>query len=968
MESQDTSSSSSLGEEENTAYPSSDSLFEKPVQTSQPTVLLVDCSGSVNSSFEEGTVFDWFLHIATNLLDGGTFRAMFWNSDTLFGVGRSVDDNHLEFFKRGVKIIPYVITRENLSQLFGFVLPNITSKCLTFPHLGFEAIPPSWFSNEEITNVVLLTDGQMGFQNTSFRQFETLKKRLAQSISKMMATYPMARLSIISVEVTDTKLDDITSEALQHSAGGDVYKVLQEERLTRHISKFQTHNLRHPDGYVHLEQTIAPPGFLPFRNTFFSPLKIWQFYRHVGYLIQDLVDTQDILKLAQDIVPTLSTHLVNRTAQASEHTIQRFASLFCKSSLDPLLIGFILAEAIDQAQIGAAPLLASYRERNRRLYTEADKILQNDTKNALRIVDRFVSLPVNSFVITGSHRLVDTTWRLKNTYKRCGVKVNPDDDRLLPALPLRFNLDESQMMEQCLRQFVRQILAAQYSVGVTSDAAIYIILGLNFLVSVSDVSANVKQTYRDICTVMWKKQRSGTDQTELANLGAGCLPLSTRAGDNRKEFLANLSLVSSKIIRPTKPIHPLSLWAGLVEAWNPHGGIARCQRLHCLDALDEDFQGRGDGDSVVSLIVPLLGPKPITQWDIPQERALSFTCPITLDECGESGGRIFVAHKSPGDFICHPLSVLSEEGYQEMIKDPQRCMCPMCYKPLTPDDFETIGPKTTVVPPDIWLGETFFADRIEATKTGGINSSSQVGKSAGFRNYNDTSHTTSSSSGSSSRTSSGRPPMQGTIVFMKGTVGSGKTTLALALQKELEGRGRTVFYESVDHYARQDNNIGAAVKKVKESLRGSLWSCTTSDPVFVIIDTCGEKTQVKNVFGVDFTGWTSRHWLANKIDSDIKGYMAWSLRNLLERGEPEPSDHFYLTPAHCDVVKCVSIHTRKCRSVLGRKSAVVLRELRDAMDTQEHILASVSNAADRYAAILPSVDEAVERFAKKVTK
>lgn len=932
-----------------------ESLFERPVQTTQPTILLVDASGSVRNLFDStddtnDTVFDMFYRVALELPE--PYRLVFWNSDGAIADNQRVDQPHLSFFTKGVRVIPFILTGDKqdgkaspIEQMFTLVKRNITQHCLTYTHLAFDAIPDSWFSKEQITNIVLLTDGQIGHSGMRSYAKARLKNRLAVSIRSKLDDNSMARLSILTVEATDEDYATSSMETLMRSAGSDVYQVVCDEKLSGRIVQFKTYNRKHPEGHVHLQQTIAPPGFLPFRSGYFSPTKLWKFCTHVEHLIATEEDTMRIL---QDLVPTLSVYLKMQPVGVVDVTLQRFSSLFSKSDLDPLLINFILRDAISSERMGEAQLLTTYRERNKRLYQQADEILRTDTKNAVHLSDRFMTLPIGDHLVTGSHRLVGETWTGRGKpFKRSAVKLIPGDDlSLTPVLPLT-RAEWSPMMEQCVRQWVREVVSAQYGVHVTSDTVIYVALGLCALASVMG-DDDVIYMWQRIATTMWRKKRRGGNDTELDNVCVGNLPIASHDA-KMDEFQRNLSFVGANILKLDKRVHPLIIWCALVEAWNPCEDIVDMQRRHCLEPLKDDFPDRQVDEPVLPLLKSHFGIR-LQRWEVPVERSLDFTCPITLEDCRADGGWMFRAHQSEGGFTCNPVSVFSTEGREEMMKVPGRSMCPVCYAALGADDFVQVRAMDNIdPPPPLWteVNNPFLVRKAPTLPLANRNVASSV---RGSGNQGNTAQ---------------RPPFNGVLVVMKGTVGAGKSTLAALLKTSLEKENYLVYLCSVDHFALQGYSLGAASGMVTQALLRDLWTCPRSR-VVVIIDTCGDKGGFRNIFGVDFTTWNRLDYWANIDRGNLKGYMAWTLRNVLMRGVPGVKDHFYLTPECAGVSTCVAVHQRKCRGVLGKKTARMLGSMRGALDSKSAVLESIRAEADEFKEALVSPEQSVQKFYSRI--
>jgi hypothetical protein len=181
------------------------------------------------------------------------------------------------------------------------------------------------------------------------------------------------------------------------------------------------------------------------------------------------------------------------------------------------------------------------------------------------------------------------------------------------------------------------------------------------------------------------------------------------------------------------------------------------------------------------------------------------------------------------------------------------------------------------------------------------------------------------------------------MFMMEGNVGSGKTTIASELEKVLKSLNlnMTVINESTDKYCKKGCSIKDAVNRVKTQLRKL--SSVTTEYVVVIIDTCNDKGSGKVVFDYNFSNWNIHNVRPNFDQNNIRGYLEWSLRNVLNRPLHSCTTMHYLNPISASVDICVKVHTDKGKNLFGQRFVKV-----SSHSTKEQILTEINNGADVY--------------------
>ena len=187
-----------------------------------------------------------------------------------------------------------------------------------------------------------------------------------------------------------------------------------------------------------------------------------------------------------------------------------FCHLFRNTTLDPLLVKFILEESVEKESSGMAQAYAMYRAKLKDLYKEAQKLLQKDVRTAVDIQDKFMTLPYKDLVLVGNSRSVKHNLTIgggnsNQIYNSGGVLVNSDSvvngsngstGIMVPAFPMiPAGRKLGDMNAQCLRQWTRAVVGRLYGLPPMDDSVIHWVLGLVLRVVLSDASPEVKASY-----------------------------------------------------------------------------------------------------------------------------------------------------------------------------------------------------------------------------------------------------------------------------------------------------------------------------------------------------------------------------------------------------------------------------------------------------------------------------------------
>jgi hypothetical protein len=711
-------------------------------------------------------------------------------------------------------------------------------------------------------------------------------------------------------------------------AGGDVFKVIQDNNLTKRITEFVSYTPTTDDGYRHIHRVIPPSGFIPYMDKCFSELTVDGFVDYIRKLVDETKTEDELLKIIQDLSHTLKALTKDKPDHVADSIVRLFCSMFQRTVIDPAIVKFILDDTVKLEREGKAIIFSAYRSKLKDLYTQANKLLLQNTKNSVNMTSRIISVPINDNILVGdAHMITNNILLKKNNYPSSSVEIN---GTIIPMLPIRSQL--SDLNKQCIRQYIRSILSEQYGAEQFGDIIIYIMLGMMLKVVCSNVDEAYKNDYRIFGTIMLEKKKPNTEITELSRFENGDLPIPNTGKIN--DFYTFMNTVKN-IMGIKSNISPMTLWYAMCLALNNPKLIVK-QEIHCTYDIKKDFSIAPN--ELLATITGLLTPVNIVT--LPKNLCFDFTCVITLEDCSSVGGYKINEHVTSSRSTCSPNFIISDAGYNTMFGQA-RCMCPVCYTLLGRNVFTKVGPKEVI-------DENIFSQNFKNPFHVTQHKSYQPAVQSAHYSVKDNSDNKISDFKNVSISSS----RKGILILMRGTVGSGKTTYAARIEQAVKDLGGVCINEGCDKYCRTgetgknaSNMVASELKKI-DSIDNPL--------LVVIIDTCGERPvfntgnpvgpNIDVVFDYNFAGWTKTVLTPNYDKDKTKQYLAWSLRNVLRRPLHTPTTPYWLNPVSATAATCVTVHHKKAMSLFGGK---LVKKVSNCI-TLDQILQDIEASANEY--------------------
>jgi hypothetical protein len=826
-----------------------DSLFVTP-QNSKTCIDLIDSSGSTLIPMDNMVVFDHEKQICQSL-SHEEHRLVFWNSDRNVGS---------QFDKSGVFKWPNPVKKNGLDIVFASVKPLISGGCYTMPHLGFTVID-DWLKVGYSTVVNFVTDGEMGWHPITKNDKSSLVNNLINAIKHINKQYPDVQINIFAVE-RESMTDYSIAESMNGVVGNDVYSAFSDSGQTSLISKFITFSKKHPTGHVHINKVKTPAGFVPYGSRYFSILSTSLFITYIAEQVGLNKDNDsELLKIIQDLSVTLSVLTKDKPKQIREKTINIFCNMFANTSIDLSVAKVLLTRAIEAENAGSAQLHSDYRANLKSLYSDADRALRNNAASAMMIGDRSISLPMSdSGHIFLSYKQIN---RSVLGYFNGGIEVG---GKIVPVLPLTYK--SNLLVGQCIRQWIRLLISTIYHINSTSDEVIFIMMMINMQAKIMKLDKTICDAYTTLVGVLLEKKRANIQKTELENLMAGNLFVPNDGNiNNFKTYVDNCIKRFGMIAVPPQVVSTLRIWYYMCQAYSQE--LADSQFIHCKSELS-------DNPTYMEYLANIA--RPWTVFNMQEE--LEFYCLVTVESTEKSGGFKIKSH-NVANSICAPKTVFSKTGMDGILSKKETSMCLICYTSINQDMFEHVDPyKEQEL--DVSTMPNKFGDAPMPNTSPDISSSSSSSSSSNSDNI---------------------------LVFLKGTVGCGKSTYAKKLQKLAQDKGYDCVIEGTDQYAIRGIAMKTIIGTIKRNLNGIMRK--PGSKKMVIIDTCGERANQHDVFGVDFTSWLVKNIFVNYDEKQQTKYLAWSLRNVVQRGQNDA----VLTVGKASLPICLDVHHKKAASL-----------------------------------------------------
>ena len=860
----------------------------------QTNIFLIDASYSTiqnnktysvsNKSIYE-RMYDFVKSV--NDRDNKPFYLIFWNSEN-------------DAFPNGTYICPSIISPSSHYRIiFDTVKNKIRPFCTTSTWLGFNAILPNWLTSQLPPHIYLITDGEIGHSASTYFEKLQYEKLLQEAINKTL------KLSINNCSITIVAIESLTRNIYNETtnvAGCDVYEIIKKMKLVDVINKFIVFDINQEAHINNVnEKTLllnnnkrCPPGYYPYNDKIFEQSKLSVFFDYIRQELQT-ASYDNAVNILNGLTVTMTHALKGLSSQQYEAKLKCAILLFKNSEIDVGIVDVIMREAISNNLAGTNDLITKFRNNVKNMYKESDKMLMNNVCFAIEAIDcKYATLPYNNT----SFILCDNPTYSMDRYNNACCDLSYFGSNAKVPIVRYYNeiCIPKTITAQCIRQWVRAVLAKMYHINAYSDVAIYMMI----LFFVQHRYTKMATTYYNLAIIMLMGNKTTTTETKLDYLLSG-----------------NKYVVDSDIQQAAKlcsfgaNTNANTLWynccLAIQQFSNDKYKLADAQRKWHYSAE--------------TLTVPqcsVYESSPNYIWQ----------CPVTNENVTSHGYRI--VHNK-----CSPMEVYSEHGYN-MINKSLVC-CHKCFSPLTNNNFERI--EYVIHRSEVPLPNFTFSNYMSNTTSN--NTFNTTSNNTSNNTFNTSSNNTSYQNASSNNTSyqntsSNNASLSNVevlttqpvkIIFMRGTVGSGKTTASNYIAEECSRRGWDCLIVGVDKYCKNGYSTTEASNKNHEDITTFLKNLDKKG--VIVVDLCNENVSSRSIFNHNLYRGESKiapkvedhvTFLPNYFKDDLMGYLGWSLKNVLDRSLHNSNTSYWLNPVSAGVDTCIGVHKRKAQSVFGKSN------------------------------------------------
>ncbi|MBA43081.1 MAG: hypothetical protein CMF62_03615 [Magnetococcales bacterium] len=534
-------------------------IFEN-IQTnnidSNPLVL-IDRSGSTRTKFNDSTILETEIRIAREML-----------------ISRGVQNYYLVFWDDKV-IFPNGKNLTSIEQTEFDIKPHYT----TYLANCLKNIPDEWIQKEkDVNDLIIFTDGYI---SDGYYLLDSMKRFFNLNFN----------IYIVSVNNDSTNYLNKGNNI----AGTDIINIMNKMKMIKYIRNFININRHHntfEKRFKSISNPIVPDGYSVFENKYF---KHENFLKFVLFLKDYIVEKNDneILNIVHNLTITIY-HLTKDYNESNKRKLINFISnIFSEYSIYKD-IKEALTENVDQFTHGKYETFHEYR-RNREsnfiksqesLLKDVNKTISDEVNNRC-MTFTFVSNKGDTIITTNSKNLVDIVIG-SQIYHNSGIQINNTKYPVLPLIPSD--------NEQSIRQWIRTIYAKNFSCSPADDLIMYLFFTDVLLVSLSDVSQDIKDSLMKYVNIFLNRDRFGTGIIER-----DFLTRNKPATSNGNDISSILTKCCDYFTNGEFHLSEYSLWYMLVKLFND-SKISEFQKKYCIDDLEKDNFSYGNIIKNISLV------------------------------------------------------------------------------------------------------------------------------------------------------------------------------------------------------------------------------------------------------------------------------------------------------------------------------------------------------------------------------
>ncbi len=372
--------------------------------------------------------------------------------------------------------------------------------------------------------------------------------------------------------------------------GNSLCKFLKNNSKTNLIKNINNYNYFHKDKpFVSLYNFDVPEGYIPFNDNIFPISKVNEFTDFLKQEIKNfnndlsqktekniINNDSELLKLAYDLTRTLFYITKGKDMRYRNLIVDSFSKYFENTSIYSKIRGLLMNE-IDNHVNHRSATYQEYKNEKKDLVEKSKMSMMENTLNAITYnnSNMYITFPFNTtkgqYIIKSlSENVTGNIHIWKNVYKNSGICVK---DSVLPVIPL--DIISNPDNDQCLRQWVSINYSHQYNKKSISGSVLSLFLIDMLKVNISNVSENVKNTYKKIAKIMLEESTSA-NETILKNL---------YLGNKFTGFYAFETYLHKNNI----DLSPVSLWLSILDCINDEKLTCAQRNIYKEEEIDLNY-------------------------------------------------------------------------------------------------------------------------------------------------------------------------------------------------------------------------------------------------------------------------------------------------------------------------------------------------------------------------------------------
>jgi hypothetical protein len=546
--------------------------------------------------------------------------------------------------------------------------------------VAINGIPENWYQSK--TELYILTDGENNSDRYKFSsQILNLTKR-------------RININIITMEPNNCNYLDN-----QVQAGSTIYKIIQENKLSKYIRSFECYNSFHFDEpFINFYNPELKKGQFSYEKLVFSE----ENFNLFTDLISELVDfhktnKNELDKILYHLSLTIYQYTKNKTQRIKREIVRLFVGLFEEYYEDVDFVKNMFESEIKNHDEGVSATFQQYKANRKRLFERTQDELYANVADCFAKKNKFISFPIKTtnptlIKLIQSNSMKQSIRLSDLCFESGGIKYGTYD---IPMFS--FETKDSEQASQAFRQWIRAIYSRVHSIQISDEKILYLFLTDMMSVVFSDLDESIKSAYKNGARIMLDANRFNSGGVkQITWLTMGNKPSPMIPGYNTMDEIFEYC---KKYYNPNLVISNNEFWYGICLAFGlsePHKNF--CETKNFIrgqnDLILSQIPNGFNSENLINLLS--LNNKKYSLQIVDCIDEYDYFDYITLEDTSISGGYALPDYKI-GKKVFKSKFVISQETYDflkaESKNNDFKTKCPITGRMIRLDSFIEVEPK-----------------------------------------------------------------------------------------------------------------------------------------------------------------------------------------------------------------------------------------------------------------------------------